>query len=434
MNHSPYETRPLECWSKARELRLRYYEELRTAKEQGKLVVAGSAAGISSLIAGLGNAVYLGGETFAGTIAVDPVFSSECSKAAEAHGYASDICSYSLNYLGAMILDRAPWGGRFPRPDLCLTWHNCDTHAKWFQAVSGYCHIPFMGLERPTQPLEVRPDQQLTYIVGQMHDCVQWLERVTGKKYDDEKLIEAVRNELYTTWLWADIVCYNRAIPAPLDMRQILTVMTPGIVLPHRSETVQYLLALRDEIRLRVTQGIAAMPNERIRLLEDNLPLWHSLGVYKHLENQGAILVGNHQYFAMTGQLVERPDGRFGPADDPTPLIQGIHSRDDALQVLARWDMERYGNTRRRIPPTSKLRGHLLVKMCREWHADGVLMHLNRGCAGLSFGQMEDRLVLQEAGIPVATFEGNMADKRGFDQAQFVAAIDGLMNILSGGK
>ena len=76
------------------------------------------------------------------------------------------------------------------------------------------------------------------------------------------------------------------------------------------------------------------------------------------------------------------------------------------------------------------VRNHLLPLVVKNWNVQGVLMHLNRGCEGTAFGQMENRLALMKAGIPVVTYEGNMADKRDFDEAQTIDRIESFMEKL----
>jgi benzoyl-CoA reductase subunit B len=61
---------------------------------------------------------------------------------------------------------------------------------------------------------------------------------------------------------------------------------------------------------------------------------------------------------------------------------------------------------------------------------DGVLLHFNRGCEGLSLGIAENRLALQKAGIPVTPFEGNMGDWREFDKTRTLARVDAFMESL----
>ncbi|MFA4969657.1 MAG: 2-hydroxyacyl-CoA dehydratase family protein, partial [Sulfuritalea sp.] len=61
---------------------------------------------------------------------------------------------------------------------------------------------------------------------------------------------------------------------------------------------------------------------------------------------------------------------------------------------------------------------------------DGCMMHLNRGCEGLSVGIMENRQDMANAGVPIMTFEGNMGDEREFDEVRTQARVDAFMEQL----
>ena len=62
--------------------------------------------------------------------------------------------------------------------------------------------------------------------------------------------------------------------------------------------------------------------------------------------------------------------------------------------------------------------------IARNWKVDGIILHYNRGCEGLSVNIAENRLGLQEKGHKVMTYEGNMGDEREFDEASVVNRID----------
>lgn len=69
----------------------------------------------------------------------------------------------------------------------------------------------------------------------------------------------------------------------------------------------------------------------------------------------------------------------------------------------------------------------MLFRMVKEWKADAVLLHLNRGCEALSQGTPEDRLALAKAGIPVGTYESNMVDMREMNITQVLDRVDAFM-------
>lgn len=423
-----YQTKPLECWQRAKELRIEHFHEITTARDQGKLVVTGGADGFMALPAGLGDYVYLSGEPYGASVGTDPVFSPQCAEACEARGFARDLCAYLRNYLGSMFLNRFFMGGEFPRPDFCLQLHWCDSHAKWFQTVAEHFGVPSFIIDCPLGPRSKERDEvAVQYLVDQMHEAVAWMERVTGQEYNDERLLEALRNEFESTSLWAGICTLNKAIPAPLDEKSMFSLYIIGVMARPRKESAEFYRMLRDEMRDRVANQIAAIPNERCRLLHDGQPPWQFLRLFRHLEHYGAVVLGSAYSFNLAGHFSDQEDGSLGPSKTPEERGWPLKTRDDAFRALARWYVEKPLHSDF-ICPGGK--SDLMLRLVREWQADGVLMHLNRGCEGASLGQMENRLGLLQAGIPVATYEGNMADKRELDQRQILDRIESFMESL----
>ena len=69
----------------------------------------------------------------------------------------------------------------------------------------------------------------------------------------------------------------------------------------------------------------------------------------------------------------------------------------------------------------------LVTKIAKQWKCDAAIINLNRGCEELAMGQMENRIALLEEGIPVVTYEGNMADPREFDLMRTREKIDAFL-------
>jgi benzoyl-CoA reductase subunit B len=72
----------------------------------------------------------------------------------------------------------------------------------------------------------------------------------------------------------------------------------------------------------------------------------------------------------------------------------------------------------------------MMIRIAKQWKLDGVMLHYNRGCEGLSLGIAENRLALLQAGYPVMVFEGNMGDEREFDMTRTMSRIDAFMETL----
>jgi len=104
-----------------------------------------------------------------------------------------------------------------------------------------------------------------------------------------------------------------------------------------------------------------------------------------------------------------------------------ITDRDQALRILAEWNLSKPEWQHFYSP---HLKSEMMIRIAREWKLDGVMLHYNRGCEGLTIGIAENRLALIDAGYPVMTFEGNMGDEREFDRGRTMSRIDAFMETL----
>jgi benzoyl-CoA reductase subunit B len=332
------------------------------------------------------------------------------------------------NYWGSVILDRYVFGGPFPKPDFIWQDHICCSHAKWYQVVTDLePELPYFCVDVSVGPYAELNENRLAYVVGQMHDGIEWMEKVTGRTYDDGLLIEAVKNECRATSLWAEICAFNRAVPAPLDEKSMYSLYVFGTLMKHDPRVVELYEELRDEVADRVSNGIAAIANERCRVMSDTQPPWAFLDVFRYLEEFGCISIGSLYTFALIGMWEDKPDGTWGPRTTPMEKNIEIKDRDQALRILAEWNLSKPEWQHFYSP---HLKSEMMIRIAREWKLDGVMLHYNRGCEGLTIGIAENRLALLEAGFPVMTFEGNMGDEREFDRGRTMSRIDAFMETL----
>ncbi len=423
-----YKAEPLQCWKKAKELRLKYYQKYKEAHDTGDLRYTGGAWSFDAIPAGLGRDVHhITGEPYGASIAFDRPFSQKCLEAAEAKGWARDLCSYMRNYWGSMYLNKYAFGGEYPKPDFCFQDHICCSHAKWYQHVAEYKDIPYFCIDVSVGPYDQLDDNRLMFVVNQMHEAIEWLEKTTGRPYQDELLIEAVENEQRSTSVWAEICCLNMHKPAPLDEKTMYSLYVHGTLSKHDKEVADFYEELRDEMKYRVENGIAALPTERCRLMSDTQPPWGFLKVFRYLEKYGAISIGSLYTFGLIGLWETKPDGTWGPKTTSMQRGESITSRDQALKILADWNLAKPEWQHFYHP---NLKTEMMLQIAKQWKLDGVMLHLNRGCEGLSCGIMENRLGIMKTGIPVMTFEGNMGDDREFDEGRTMARIDSFMETL----
>ncbi len=423
---------PYKCWKKAKELRLQIYREYAEAHEKGGLRVAGSSWGFIAVPRGLGDDVYyLASEPYGASTANETEFSRKCMEAAEVKGWAPDLCGYIRNYLGCIYLDVYTFGGPWPKADLIWQIHLCCSHAKWYQAASeAEGGIPFYACDVSTGPYEVGPgreklkEHKLQYLVSQVLDGIDWMEKVTGRKFDDEKFIQAVNNDCDSTSLWADICVLNTAVPAPIDEKSMFAWFNLAGIGRERKDVLDFYKELYDEIKDRVARGVAAVPNERFRLVNYSSPPWGELDIFRYLEQFGCVSIGADYSFAQFGVWEYAEDGTL--RGRKTPAQQGIvmRTREEAVRVMADWYLCKptwqhlYG-------PEVKI--NFMKTIAKQWKCDGAIIHYNRGCEMMTQGAPEIRLALQEAGLPVMTYEANGSDAREFDAPRVQARIDAFM-------
>jgi benzoyl-CoA reductase subunit B len=295
--------------------------------------------------------------------------------------------------------------------------------------VSEHEQIPFYCVDvsiGPYQDIQGLHDPKIDYVLTQMQEAIEWMQKVTGRPYDDERLIEAVQNEMRTLSTWAKICELNQTVPAPLDEKSMYSLFVMGTLQKCSGEVADFYDELYDEVKDRVARGIAAVSNERCRLISDHQPPWGFLRIFRYLEKFGAVSVGSLYTFGLAGTWHWTDDRRWVPRLTPMELGLDIPDRETALRMCAEWNASKPQEAF--YDPS--LKTEMMLAIVNQWKVDGVMLHLNRGCEGGSCGIMQNRDELITAGVPVTTFEGNMADESEFDEVRIRTHIEAFMETL----
>ena len=427
-----YPTEPLKSWRKAKELRETFYRNFAQAKDRGALRWMGSAWAFDAVPMGLGKDVYcITGEPYGATCAFDRPLSAKFLQAAENYGFSRDLCSYMRNYWGSILCNEYALGGPFPKADFAWTQHICCSHAKWYQNA---CEleggdVPLFAIDvgagayPPFEP-EMYP-HRIDYVAGQLMDGIEWLEKVTGRKFDDELFFEAAWNDFRSTNKWAQICMLNRAVPAPLDEKSVYSLYVFGTLQKSNGDFADFYDELYDEVKDRVDRGIAAVPNESARVISDTQPPWGFLKIYRYMEKYGAVSIGSLYTFGLEGMwLYDEKANDLTPRPLPAKKPQ---TREECCRMLADWHL---GKPEYQHFYHPEYKTKMMDAIARKWNADGIILHYNRGCEGLSVGVAENRLGLLERGHKVMAYEGNMGDEKEFDETATINRIDIFLDSL----
>jgi benzoyl-CoA reductase/2-hydroxyglutaryl-CoA dehydratase subunit BcrC/BadD/HgdB len=424
-----YPSKPLESWEKARELRRKLFWDIWKGKEQGKLLVQGVNVFLTSILAGLGEVVMAGiGPNF-GRITTNVELLKECNAAAAQHGVSQDTCASMRMSLGALykgIFYESPSGEQI-KPDLCMDITICSHQVKGNNIFREFYGIPHLIIEAPPF-YEGQTQHHHDFLVAQLHDSVEWLEKTFKRKYDDERLIEATYDEWDVATLYAKCADLVKAIPAPIDSARFYPFLTPILRAGRHSKDAKVMFQmLLDELKDRVRDGIAIEPRERARVIHDgNMPYYYG-DMFRLTRRYGAVLIGGRTMFGLLSAFNVKEDGSWEVPKTPRERGIEIRTRDDAFRSLTELLLDCSPTiTGYQYPSMAKE----AVKVAQDWHADGVIIHIDRGCRSMTAACLEVKAHLEKAGIPVVAYSGNTADPRDFNQAQVESQLDTFMTRL----
>jgi bcr-type benzoyl-CoA reductase subunit B len=328
-----------------------------------------------------------------------------CEKAEEM-GYVSDLCSYARSDISCATVKGGPIGG-LPKPDMLICCNNiCGTVLKWYEVQARYFNVPLFILDTPfchTQfTLEARQ-----YVKKQIEEYILFLEKVCKKKMDHDRMKEVGKLSVEAQRLWQEVLDTAQNKPAPLSAFDAFFHLALIVTLRGTKTAVDYYKELLAEMQQRVADGIGAIPNEKYRLLWDNLPIWYrTRWLSQKFAAADACLVADTYTSAWCGALKYIDENNFleSMAEGYSRIYLNIGIDEMARQV---------------------------IQMIDKYGADGLVMHSNRSCKPYSFGQLDiQRIVREERGLPSLMIEADMVDERFFSESQIDTRIDAFMEMV----
>jgi benzoyl-CoA reductase subunit B len=435
-----YETKPLDCWAKMKELRRWRFRNNWEARKKGEIVIMGEHMGMRPLWSGFGSDHYA-------VMSVSPYWTGtkrdhqallKVLEYVDAKGYGGEICGSLKIHLAHLLMGESiiSPSGEVVKPDFVWQLNFCPQVSRLGYIASKVLDIPYIYIE-PLMGGDLEKSRE--YIVAQLYEALERGKKIIKKEYDDEKLIEATKNDLRTLKLFSEICELNKAIPAPLNGRQLVSLNLIATVMSHTKESVEFYEELRDEVKHRIQNQISASGYERKRLLMDGFP-WPFPHILRYSEQYGAVVVcGDHPF--LNAQIEEDEKGNWGPRLGIDEKINSIRTKDDALRALAWiWDggikVMRHSLHNFHVEETAEYP----IIMAKQWHCDGMIMMAMRDCFQQMNFAMETKLIAEKRGIPVTQYFSILADIRRFDEAQLKAQLDdfftkqlGLTRISDGG-
>ncbi len=396
--------RKFRAAKRMREIMTEYYIAAKGAAQSGKKVAWITSGGpVEPLI--VMDVIPVYPENYGAMIGASHMGGDLCAQA-EAMGYSSDLCSYARADIASARVDGGPIGG-LPRPDMLICCNNiCGTVLKWYEAHARYFGVPLFIFDTPFCHTEF-PDIARAYVRSQLDEYVAFLENTCGRPFDTGKSVEVGRLSLQAQRLWQAVLDTAAHRPAPMTAFDAFFFLALIVTLRGTGVVVEFYRELLEEMNERIGQGVWAVPNERYRLLWDNLPVWYRL---KWLSDtfaaHDACLVADTYTTAWCGSMkyIDESDFFDSMAEAYTRIYLNIGIDEMAQTVFS---------------------------MIDKYAVDGVVMHSNRSCKPYSFGQYDImRMIQDQKGVPCMLIESHMTDERSFSESQTLTRIEAFMEML----
>jgi benzoyl-CoA reductase/2-hydroxyglutaryl-CoA dehydratase subunit BcrC/BadD/HgdB len=211
--------------------------------------------------------------------------------------------------------------------------------------------------------------------------------------------------------LWQEVLDTAANKPAPLSAFDAFFHLALIVTLRGTQIAVDYYAGLLEEMKERIKSGIAAVENEKYRLLWDNLPVWYrTKWLSEKFAAHDACLVADTYTSAWCGSL------KYIDENDFLGTMAEGYSR-----IYLNVGVDEMAET--------------VMDMIDKYDADGVVMHSNRSCKPYSLGQYDiQRIVQKKRKVPTLMIEADMVDERSFSESQIETRIDAFMEVLKQGE
>ena len=330
--------------------------------------------------------------------------------AANARGFSPDICSYLTSDVGSYLKGQSPFNKmNFPGPPkadvLVFNKNQCRDVKDWFQFYAREWHVPCIGVHTPRAISDVN-EIIIEAVAKQIEALVAPLEEIAGQKLDIDKLREIVALSKQCTELWKAIIETAANTPAPLTFFDGTIQMGPAVVLRGTQGAIDYYKTLLDELKARIEEGVAAVPDETHRIYWEGMPIW---GKLKNLSVQFAELKTAVVASTYCNSWI------YDPLDPDKPF-----------ESMARAYSELF------ICRSDDYKEQYIQNMIEKFKIDGVLYHDAKTCPNNSNSRYDlpERLH-KKTGKPFVVINGDLNDLRLYSEEQTRTNIEAFIEQLA---
>ncbi len=341
---------------------------------------------------------------------------------AEDFGYSPDICGYvKADFAAQMRGGQLPMG-RIPKPALAVYTNACNTYIKWAEIWERMYETPIFTLDVPgtrssgrlTGPGQVDFENDRKYVGAQIAELITLCERVSGQRFDIDRLREALGHANTMNRCWKRVLELNRSRPA------LFNALTDGTIylgvangLRGDAKGAAYFTDLVEEMEYKAAHGIGTLTAEEYRLLFVGVPCYPIFRRFNELFTEwgGTFVNSTYLWFASGGS-------NLGFEYD---LSRPLESLAEGMLLSVRDAMDSMFYT-----------PGILEQMIADYDADGVVFHPIKSCRTVSTGLADSRRsLLSRLDTATLFIESDHMDRRVVSEAQLKNRVDAFFEGLA---
>ncbi|HEY6045373.1 MAG TPA: 2-hydroxyacyl-CoA dehydratase family protein [Pyrinomonadaceae bacterium] len=341
---------------------------------------------------------------------------------AEDYGYSPDICGYVKADVALQLNQGKHPMGRIPKPSLAVLTNACNTYIKWAEIWERMYHIPIFTLDIPgtrscnAQTWPGHPDfeNDRGYVLAQIKELISVCENLTGRKFDIDRLREALHHANVMSRGWRRVLELNQSTPS------VFNALTDGTIylgvsngFRGTAQGAKYFQDLTEEMEFKAAQGIGTMTDEKYRLLFVGVPCYPIFRRFNELFSEwgGTFVNSTYLWFAAGGVTQ-------GYEYD---LSHPLESFAEGVLIYVRNAMD-----------SMFYQDQALAQMIDPFHVDGVVYHPIKSCRTVSTGLADNRRALMGSRDIASLFiESDMMDRRVVSEAQLKNRADAFFEGLA---
>jgi benzoyl-CoA reductase/2-hydroxyglutaryl-CoA dehydratase subunit BcrC/BadD/HgdB len=332
--------------------------------------------------------------------------------AANAIGYSPEICSYLTSDVGAFLKGETPMakmpGYAFPRPDvLVYNTNQCRDVQEWLAFYQRHFGVPLLGVQTP-RGLDEVSDVHVSAAARQIEALVEPLTAITGVRLDYDRFKEVVRLSRTLSQRWKAVLEAARVMPAPINFFDSTIQMGPAVVMRGDPRAIEYYDLLLAELNECIAQGVGSLPEEKIRLYWEGMPIWGKLR--------------DHSEFLASKQT------NVVASTYCNSWIFDAFDPEDPFRSMGRAYTEIF------IVRSDEWKEAYLQDMISAYKINGILYHDARTCPNNSNNRygLPDRLQ-RKTGIPYIVVSGDLNDLRCYSEEQTKTNLEAFVEQLAEG-